>query len=141
MATINPYTMSPGPQGHSDVSVNPYASGVSVDPYASGVATQATNAPVRKATDLSVILERAKPNLYQTSSIVSLVKLQKAPNEDALKEELREKMNDQMRVNLIQNLVFTRVDNRHDDTLTIHARCYVFTREQLIEFALNIIGH
>lgn len=97
------------------------------------------SANVPRTLNETVVLDRAKPNLYQTSSTLSLIKLQDAPNVDHLKEQVRNDMKLQMRDHLIENLTYTRVDNRADDTLTIHARCYVFTREQLMDFARELI--
>ena len=126
MAVMNPTA------GRTDITIDPF-SAPAPNPYAN--ANISASVPSLNET---AILERAKPNLYQTSSILSLVKLQDAPNVDLLREQVRNDMKLQMRDHLIENLVYTRVDNRADDTMTIYARCYVFTREQLLNFAREI---
>lgn len=121
------------PKDYTDMLTGASVSAPAPNPYAN--ANISASVPSLNET---AILERAKPNLYQTSSILSLVKLQDAPNVDLLREQVRNDMKLQMRDHLIENLVYTRVDNRADDTMTIYARCYVFTREQLLNFAREI---
>lgn len=86
------------------------------------------------------IQSKSKANLYQVSTIIDMNKFAEAPDEVALKDQIREDLRYQMARNLSENLAFTRLNDHANDTMTITARCYVFTREQLVEMCREIIN-
>ena len=81
----------------------------------------------------TVILEKAKANLYQKSTVIDMVQFEEVHDDVMLKDRIREDLRFQMYKHLSEHLMFTRTNDHVNDTMTIHARCYVFTKEQLLE--------
>jgi hypothetical protein len=87
------------------------------------------------------ILSLAKPNLYQSSTILDNLVMDGAKPEDeqALKDRVKSKLRDMMTDNLVSKLAYTRLDNLTENTTTITARCYVFTKQQLLDYTREIL--
>ena len=114
----------------SAVSPNPYDASVSI-----GSGYNVTLPPSRNET---AILEKAKPHLYQSSEVVDMVMWEDAQDEETLKATIRERLSRQMAKHLTENMSFTRVNDHSNNNMTIHGRCYAFTREQLLDFCREI---
>ena len=122
MAVMNP---------NNPFSLSTADSGVSVSAASTGITSQTLNE--------TMVLEKAKNNLYQKSTIADMVKYAEVEDEVMFKDKIREDLRFQMAKHLSENMTFTRTNDHANDTMTIHGRCYAFTREQLLDFVRDVL--
>lgn len=89
----------------------------------------------------TMVLEKAKNNLYQKSTVIDMVLFAESPDEVMLKDKIREDLRFQMANHLAENMTFTRTNDHANDTMVIHGRCYAFTREQLLDFVRDVLAN
>jgi hypothetical protein len=127
---------------HHDVSIPMSTTGSynAPMPNGAGTSTGIYSPPYNVSYSVEDILKDAKPYLYQKSEIVDKVTFEDAIDEATLKDNIRAKLSHQMIKHITENINFTRVNDIANDTMTIYARCYVFTKEQLYDLIVKTKG-
>jgi histone deacetylase complex regulatory component SIN3 len=129
---------------HQDVSIPMSTTGsynvMASAPSGAGTSTGIYSPPYNGSYSVEDILRNAKPYLYQKSEIVDKVAFEDAIDEATLKDNIRAKLSHQMIKHITENINFTRINDVANDTMTIYARCYVFTKEQLYDLIVKAKG-
>lgn len=91
------------------------------------------NKPLTMAQLESEIIQRTRLNCLQTTMVIDHDILQGSNvSETEMKNDVKIRLKNAMVDNIIEKIAYTRIDNKHEHNVTVNARIYVFTREELI---------